>query len=60
MKVLKIQENKRQELTDNVIVICTYITLDNNEIDGISIEYKDLYPDFEEIEIQESNSLFRN
>ena len=58
MKVLKIQENKRQELTDNVIVICTYITLDNNEIDGISIDYKDLYPEFEEVEVQETGSMF--
>ena len=58
MKVLKIQEDKRQELTDNVIVICTYITLDNNEIDGISIDYKDLYPEFEEVEVQETGSMF--
>lgn len=58
MKVLKIQENKRQELTDNVIVICTYVALDNSQIDAISVDYKDLYPEFEEVEVQETGSMF--
>ncbi len=56
MKVLKIEENKRQELTDNVIVICTYVALDNSQIDAISFDYKDLYPEFEEVEVQENTN----
>jgi hypothetical protein len=54
MLVLKIEENKRQELTDNGIVICTYIRVDNNqEVDAITMDYKDEYPTFEEVEVKE-------
>lgn len=51
MKKLKIKEELREELTNNNIVICTYIDINGDEFDGISYEYKDLYPDLEEIEI---------
>jgi hypothetical protein len=53
MKALKIEEEKRQELTINGIVICTYKDLDGNEFDGIGIEFKDDYPTFEEITIKD-------
>jgi len=53
MLVLKIEENKRQELTEKGIVICTYIRVDNNqEVDAITMDYKDEYPTFEEIEVK--------
>jgi predicted secreted Zn-dependent protease len=54
MLVLKIEENKRQELTQKGIVICTYIRVDNNkEVDAITMEYKDEYPNFEEVEVKD-------
>lgn len=58
MKVLKIQESKSKELTDGGIVICTYVALDNSQIDAISVDYKDLYPEFEEVEVLETSSMF--
>jgi hypothetical protein len=58
MIVLKIEENKRQELTENGIVICTYIRVDNDqEVDAISLEYQAQYPNFEEVEVKENNEF---
>ena len=55
MIVLKIEEEKRKELTEKGIVICTYIRADNNkEIDAISIEYKNEYPTFVEVKVKDS------
>jgi len=51
MKALKIKKDKRQELTESGIVICTYKDMDGNEFDGVGIEFKDDYPTFEEINI---------
>jgi hypothetical protein len=55
MIVLKIREEKIQELTDSKIVIATYITLGGEEIDAITIDYEYLYPYFEKIEVLEYN-----
>jgi len=53
MLVLKIEENKRQELTENGIVICTYIRVDNDqEVDAIDMNYQSEYPSFEEVEVK--------
>jgi len=56
MLVLKIEENKRQELTDNGIVICTYIRVDNDqEVDAIDMQYQSEYPSFEVVEVKNGN-----
>ena len=51
MIVLKIKEEKREELTAKCIVICAYTDINGNYLEGIDIMYKDQYPDFEEVEV---------
>jgi hypothetical protein len=53
MEVLKIEEGKRQELTNIKIVINTYTTIEGDEIDAIVIDYENLYPNFEKVEVLE-------
>jgi hypothetical protein len=55
MTALKITEEKRKELTDAGVVICTYVDSEGNDFDGISDEYSALYPEFEVVEIQTNN-----
>ena len=52
MKALKIKENKRQEITEKGIVICTVMTA-KGEADVIAERYKKDYPGFVEVEIIE-------
>lgn len=54
---LKIIESYRLELTTNGIVICTYIDLQDNEVDCIDLVHQNEYPQFELIEVQE-NSVY--
>jgi hypothetical protein len=46
-KALKIIESYRQLLTENGIVICTVITVDQGEQDVIDYIYHDEYSEFE-------------
>lgn len=51
MIVLQITEEKRQELNDNCIVICTYKTTLGDYVDAITYSYKEQYPDFVEVDV---------
>lgn len=51
MKILKITEDKRSELTDLGIVICTYNTVEEGQVDGIDIKHKEQYPNFPELDV---------
>lgn len=51
MKVLKIEEEYRQELTEKGVVICTYEDLEGSFFDGICETYSKDY-NFELIEIK--------
>lgn len=56
MEKLKIIDSYRQELTTNGIVICTYLDMQDNEVDCIDLIYQEQYPQFELIEVQQSTS----
>jgi hypothetical protein len=52
MKILIAPQDKFQELTNNLIVVCQYNRKDNNDVVyGIDIQYKNQYPTFEEVEV---------
>lgn len=51
MIVLQITEDKRQELNESCIVICTYKTVSGQYVDAITYSYKTQYPDFIEVEV---------
>ena len=53
--MLKIIESYRQELNNKGIVICTYLDLQDNEIDCINIQYQEEYPMFEITSIKDEN-----
>lgn len=55
MEKLKIIYSYREELTTKGIVICTYIDLQDNEVDCIDLIYEEEYPNFEIIEVKENN-----
>lgn len=54
MTVLKITEEKRTELTSMGIVICTYLDTIGNEVDAISEIYASEFPEFEPVEVVDS------
>ncbi len=59
MIALKVTDDLRQELTEKCIVICTYrLVSDNSEVDCIMYEYKNEYPQFEEVDVTVGNSSF--
>jgi hypothetical protein len=58
MKALKISEDKREELTANNIVICTYILEDESEADCIDISLKSKYPNFIEVTVKDNELLY--
>ena len=58
MKILKITENLRKDLTERGIVICTYIDTAGDQFDGIDINFSSEYPDLEKIEISQINQFF--
>ena len=52
MIALKVTDDLRQELTEKCIVICTYRLVSNNsEVDCIAYDYKDEYPQLEEVDV---------
>lgn len=52
MIVLKVIDSYREELNQKCIVICTYKLLsDNSEVDCITLDYKNEYPQFEMVEV---------
>jgi hypothetical protein len=58
MEKLKIIESYREPLTQNKIVICTYLSSsDNSEVDCIEIEYQAYYPMFEIVIVKESEEF---
>lgn len=59
MKILIASQEQWQELSNNLIVICMHNRKDNNEVVyGIDLQYKDQYPDFEEVEVLSQDELF--
>ena len=59
MKILNTPQDKFQELSNNLVVICQYNRKDNNEVVyGIDLQYKDQYPTFEEVEVLTSEETF--
>ena len=55
----KIIDDLRQELTEKCIVICTYrLVSDNSEVDRIVYEYKNEYPQLEEVDVTTGSSDF--
>ena len=52
---LKIIESYREELTTKGIVVCTYLDMQNNDVDCINLIYEEEYQNFEIIEVQENN-----
>ena len=58
MEKLKIIESYRESLTQNKIVICTYIlSSDNSEVDCIEMEYQEDYPMFEIVIVKENQEF---
>jgi len=57
MQKLKITENLRQDLIESQVVVCTYLDLDNNEIDCIDMVHQDDYPELELVEVQPDTFL---
>ncbi len=53
MIILEVTTNEqRQQMNEHCIVICTYIRADNDEeVDGISYEYKSRFPELPEVEV---------
>lgn len=52
MIALKVTDDLRQELTEKCIVICTYhLVSDSSEVDCITYEYKNDYPQLEEVDV---------
>ena len=59
MIALKVTDDLRQELTEKCIVICTYrFVSDNSEVDCIMYEYKNEYPQLEEVDVYVDTSDF--
>jgi hypothetical protein len=59
MKILIPTIEKRQELRDNLIVVCAYNRKDNNEVVyGIDYSFKSQYPDFIEVEVLSQEETF--
>lgn len=58
MKILQAPENKWQELSNNLIVICAYQTKQGEQVFGIDMMYKTQYPDFVEVEVLDPNAIW--
>ena len=56
MLALKVIDSYREELNSKCIVICTYKTLYDVDVDCIDYSYIDLYPEFEVVEVQEKDT----
>jgi len=57
MQKLKITENLRQNLNESLVVVCTYLDLENNEIDCIDMVHQEDYPELEIVEVQSNTFL---
>lgn len=60
MKILQAPLDKFTELSQNLIVICTYTTKTNETVYGIDYSYKYLYPDFVEVEVLDPNDIWHD
>lgn len=58
MKILQAPENKWQELSNNLIVVCQYTTKQGEQVFGIDMMYKTQYPDFVEVEVLDPNAIW--
>lgn len=56
MKVLQAPQELWQELAQNKIVVCAYQTKQGDIVFGIDIQYKNQYPEFEEVEVLNPNA----
>lgn len=58
MKILVPTDEKRQELRDNLIVVCQYTTKQGETVFGIDTMYKTQYPDFVEVDVLDPNAIW--
>lgn len=58
MKILQAPEDKWQELSNNLIVICWYQTKQGENVYGIDMMYKTQYPDFVEVDVLDTNMIW--
>lgn len=58
MKILQAPENKWQELSNNLIVVCQYTTKQGEQVFGIDMMYKTQYPDFVEVDVLDPNMIW--
>lgn len=58
MKILIAPQDKFQELSQKLIVVCSYTTKQGQEVFGIDMQYKSIYPDFEEIEVLNPEAIW--
>ena len=58
MKILQAPQDKWQELSNNLIVICGYQTKQGEQVFGIDMMYKPQYPDFVEVEVLDPNRIW--
>lgn len=58
MKILQAPQDKWQELSNNLIVICQYQTKQGEQVFGIDMMYKSQYPDFVELEVLDPNAIW--
>lgn len=58
MKILQAPEDKWEELSNNLIVICGYQTKQGETVFGIDTMYENQYPDFVEVEVLNPNAIW--
>ena len=58
MKILQAPQDKWQELSNNLIVVCQYQTKQGEQVFGIDMIYKSQYPTFAEVEVLDSNAIW--
>lgn len=58
MKILQAPQDKWQELSNNLIVVCAYQTKQGEQVFGIDMIYKSQYPDFVEVEVLDPNAIW--
>lgn len=58
MKILQAPQDKWQELSNNLIVVCAYQNKQGNQVFGIDVMYKTQYPDFVEVDVLDPNMIW--
>lgn len=58
MKILQAPQDKWQELSNNLIVVCAYQTKQGEQVFGIDMMYKSQYPDFVEVDVLDPNAIW--